>query len=247
MSERISRLRRTRRARTVDEVTEPEEVAEEPKAEETPTRRSRRSRTESTPLPEERSVEDESGGSEDESEPVAPTPRKRIVRVRNVPKEPEDDEDLPFEPAEPEEIDKTVRSNLPQTLNMALEGQLVLDMLAAMREGESYVIARMDSDSWRIAISKEAAMVKPRKQLKGKAYEREVYTEEFFNHEREWGKLSTEEKWQRIQESGVEWEEADNDRVNMMRATKAYRDSLDMEKYKPQYQKRAARGIIRAD
>lgn len=251
----MAKRRSRRRPRKVDEVlTEAEEPEEEEVVEEAPKRRTRRTRRKQHVQELVEAAEEAADEPEEDPEEAPKRRRSRTVRVKRK----DDDEPLVEqepEPAGAEEISNTVRSQLPQTLNMALEGQLVLDMLENMREGETYVIGRVDENQWRIAISKEALVVNTPKRLKGAEYYKEVTRTSFRDHEKDWRKLSEEEKWERIDESGVEWNQDDNPRIDLMRATMAYRDHLAEQegfdsakewKYRDAYQERAARQAIKA-
>lgn len=256
MADRKRRTRRTRRtARKVEDVVEEQDTATEEEKEEVTeaiTKRKRRTRRKREPTIVAEEEEEEEDNQEEEEEAPKPVNKNKRIRVRAVSKAngSEGEEEataLPGQPATEEEISKTVRSNLPQTLNMALDGQLVLDMLEAMRTGETYVIGKINDEQWRIAISKEALVVTTGKKLKGVAYDREVCTQEFLDWKKEWQAMSTEEKIHHAEELGVEWEQHETARINLMRAGLAVREHLEIDKYKPQYQSRNARASIRAD
>ena len=89
--------------------------------------------------------------------------------------------------------------------------------------------------------------------LKGKAYEEEVCTPEYYGFYytdagggKPWTQMSVEEKAEYADELDVVWEEQDDVRVNAIRMTKAIFDKLEIAKYKPEYSTTAARNAVKA-
>lgn len=265
MAKRQRRVRRTPRP-VIEEAVEgmlatamaeaaAEELAAQEPAEEVPTRRvSRRTRRAPSngpePEPEDEEFAQELDAVISAGDDVA-APVKAITR--KVTRKPVAAE-KPSTPG-PEEVDTTVKSAIPASLNLALEGQKLLDLLEAMEQGQSLVIAKISPDQWRLAVSKEEVVVSGKPgALKGREYYLEVHSPAYVEHEEAWTAMSVDEKYAVIEESGVEWAEHEDERIDLMRATMAYRDKLASAagltfnewKFNPGYRTRAARAAVRS-
>jgi hypothetical protein len=256
MAQRRRRRRKPVEKEVVEEVVE-EVVVEEEEEDEPPVKpkRRRRSRKKPAPKPEpEEEEEDEepveevvAEEPEEEEEPEPePKPKKKVAIRRSRKRKSRRKKDEEAEEETPEEAPKEPESApLPKALSKRLEGQFLFDMLEAMDKGQSVTIVRKAEDEWVLGVGGDIVIESVMK-LSGKAYEEEVLSEEYLTHYLEWKNLSDDEKYEIIEDEGAEWDEHDNDKINMMRATISYRAKLGITKYKPQYQDAASRRAIKA-
>ena len=134
------------------------------------------------------------------------------------------------------------------------------DFFAAVGEKQTIIATRVDADTWQfsvgegvsVPVAKPEAAVPASRGLRGKAWEREVYSEEYWDFHykdagsgKPWQDMSMEEKYEFAADLGVEWEEHANDHVNMMRCVSAVYGELGISKYKDAYKSKASRDALK--
>jgi len=124
--------------------------------------------------------------------------------------------------------------DLPRKFTQILDDSFWMDLLDIMREGEPITLIRMKNNRWKMILEPGITITKEYT-LKGKAYWNEVLTPEYQQFQEEWEALDGDEKILKAEEAGVKWEEHNTPRINVMRATGAYRESLKIQKYKDEY------------
>lgn len=145
-------------------------------------------------------------------------------------------------------VDPTRRDSLPDNFKRALSTQDILDVLDAMRTGETMVFKKADNDKWHVALSSAPIVINQRhtgNRMSGAAFDLEVQTDEYREWKATWSLLKTDEKMAAAQEAGVVWEEVADPRINQMRMTDAYLIHLGIEKYKEEYRDRKSRDAIK--
>lgn len=170
---------------------------------------------------------------------VVPPAVKKVAAVAPVAKkaapapEPEDDDE------ETEPVKKVVKV---KPVNAELAGANMLELLAGMTDGTSLVITKIADNKWLFANEMPKA-AKP-EGLRGNAYWTEVLDEEYLKWYHEWQSLTHDERIKKAKKAGVTWKEDKDPRVNIMRATDAYRTAMGIEKYKPEFRTRSARARL---
>jgi hypothetical protein len=188
------------------------------------------------PVAEVEEVEEEEVEEEEVEVEEAPKPKKTRRRRKSTRK---------AKPKKAEPVEEAEEApTMPVAVSKVVDGQFFLDMFAAMEHGQAVTFVRKD-DEW-IMNAGGTAVVEQALKLRGKEFNKEVQTKEYQEHYAEWKALTDDEKYDVIEEAGVEWEEHDMANINMMRATSAYRTAMEITKYKPQYKTAAARRAIRA-
>ncbi len=155
---------------------------------------------------------------------------------------------------EPQDAAKIVETGLTTSPDVLMELSMRLS------EGQSLLMTPTDDGAVIvrvIGISPEANLVAvPQTSvghaLRGDAYDKEVWTEEYYNFikvdagdGKPWANHTNEEKLAAAKSAGVTWEEHADGKINAMRMFDAVTAALGLEKYKPQYKAKAAREALR--
>jgi len=159
------------------------------------------------------------------------------------------------ESAEPEEEEADDDTDDSASEEGVVAGSLS-DLFDALNDGTSVTITKLGKDKWQFVtgIAATAAPVSAPKGrgLTGMVFAREAYSEEFFKWHFEdagsgkpWGEMTSEERYAFAEEIGASWEEHDEPRVDAMRMGQAVREKLDISKWKPEYESRAARKALK--
>ncbi|KKN62960.1 hypothetical protein LCGC14_0506700 [marine sediment metagenome] len=205
------------------------------KAKATPTRRRRRRTTKAKV--EEPEVVDETEEEEEVKAPPKKARRKKApARTRKTTAKKVEEE---VEPEEDENVE------LPKSLSKTLDGQFLFDLLGSMEQGQSLTIVRKSEDEWVLGVGGDAVIDSVTKFKRNSvAYFKEVLSPKYVEWHSEWQEMDYDEKLEAADDAGAEWEEHDDERVNLMRATLAYRKEAGIEKYKAEYSSPAARKAI---
>lgn len=198
-------------------------------------------------------VDSEPEPEEEEEEAPAPKVRKRRTRVRKVVKEEEEEaEEAPASVAVP--TGPTPLSDLVSAIVATLQaGQTLRVVATGAPVGYTLSLGGAATGvDGPVAVAEAEEPAAPKaKGLRGEAFRQEAYTPEFyeFHHVdcgtgKPWGELTYEEKVAFADDNDVEWDEHENPRVDNMRMTKALTEKLGLVKYKPEYQKKAARDVL---
>lgn len=196
---------------------------------------------------------------EPEPEVVEP-PKKKTRLEKKQAKEQEKRGTVKVESGNGQEEEPIV-STLPYSLSKAQVSQTLFEMLENMRDGEVYRIERADPDSWRILLDHsprptrivERMIEVPTVRVKDgkimglprKEYWEEVLSIEFKRFQAEWNDMTREERLLTVKNAGVTWDESDDEKINLMRASQAFAASKGITKYKKEYQDRKKRAAIR--
>lgn len=137
-------------------------------------------------------------------------------------------------------------SLIPRKISRILEDRFIFDLMNALEVNQAITIVRKKEDVWKLVVGGQD-IVQSALRLTGTAYWNEVLSEEYQEHKEEWGMLTPEEKIDTVVAAGIEWEEHEVSRINLMRCADAYQQSLNLQKYKPQYRNFKARKAVRED
>jgi hypothetical protein len=118
-------------------------------------------------------------------------------------------------------------------------------LLDYMAKGHTLMLQRYSDDTWEIGMTKEERVASGRKKLTGVSYWDEVLSDEFQTFQKEWSKLSPEEKIAKARKEGVTWDEHDDPKINIMHLSDAYRAHYKIKKYKPEYENAAMRKALK--
>ena len=128
------------------------------------------------------------------------------------------------------------------------------DILLAMQNGQAFVVTRVAECEWQFAPSGEvvAASTGRGRGLKGAEFEKEAYSEDFYKFFYEdasggkaWKAMTSEERYAMADEVGASWTEHENSKTDAMRMGQAVRESLEISKWKPEYESRSARRALK--
>lgn len=188
-------------------------------------------------------LEDDTDIEEEDDEPVTKKtavlpPVKKVAPVvkKPVPAAVVEDDD---DDVEPPAAAKPVRV---KSVEATIAGASMLELLEGMEVGKSIIISRSADNKW--LITNELPKIEKADGLRGAEYWQEVLDPAYNAWWKEWHNLSQEERIKKAKKAGVTWKEDKDPRVNIMRATEAYRTEMEIEKYKPEYKTRAARARI---
>jgi len=189
--------------------------------------------------------EDEPEDEEEEEEPVVePKVVKKVRKVSKAKAKPEPEPE-PVEMVLDEDDDVSIGS--------------IGELLESLGDGQALVATRLDVGKYQFAVVDVAAgSVLQSKAtgggLKGRAFEKEAFTEEFVTFLYEdsgsgtpWKEMTPEERYAMAEEIGAEWIEHDNARTDQMRMGLAVRKELGIGKWKPEYESRASRRALRGE
>lgn len=174
---------------------------------------------------------------------------QEVIKAERKPVQP-----APVEEYEDEEKEEFPAAKAPvtmpsvRTVNEMIADDVFTQMFQAMQDGTSFIITKLESGKWQItstniqavAVSKAAAG-----KLTGKAYWDEVCDPKYVEWSQDWGSLTYAERKARCKKAGVTWVEDKNPKMDAMKMTEAYREKLDIQKYKPEYRTIKARAAIR--
>lgn len=130
-------------------------------------------------------------------------------------------------------------------------------LIALLEEGKSLTITRAGEDQWIVSQGAPVAVVtksgRSANGVRGKAFEEEAFTPEFMQFIYDdvsgngvgWTTMTPDERYAMAEELEVSWNEHENSKTDAMRMGQAVRESLGVEKWKSQYQSRAARKALR--
>lgn len=149
---------------------------------------------------------------------------------------------IPDDPKDTEYPEKV--QGIPKKISKLVDNRFFADLIREMEVNKALTIIYKGDNTWKLMIGGPGAVSKML-QLKGKAYRDEVLSEEFQEHEEEWDELTEAQKIQIAKDAGAEWDEHSISRVNLMRCADAYRKTIGIEKYKPEYSTISARKAIR--
>jgi len=193
-------------------------------------------------------LEDEE--EEEEEAKVKPATRRR--RRRKVVEEPPDDdfEDEKEDEPTPKKTRRRTRKKVvepePEPVKADVSDlDVFYGLLESLDEGHTLVVSRTGEDTWSVSSSGTAAVVAGPQKLKGQAYWMKVLSPEFLEFDEEWKELTFAEKKVKAKKAKARWEAHEDDRVEAMRVKPALMKKLGIEKYKPEYQTRAARAAIK--
>lgn len=163
-----------------------------------------------------------------------PTP-KVAVSVAKVSKNGVDDEDEAPAPKKSLKVKTVAQSMLP-------------DLMEGLAEGKALLISRTGENTWTATLVEAAPVATgKRKKVFGKEYWDTVLSPEFVQFDAEWKELTPDEKVKAAKKSGVVLERGDkeNEGIFIMKLTSLVREARGISKYKPEYQDRAARAVVR--
>lgn len=161
---------------------------------------------------------------------AAPPPVKKAAKpVVQI-----EEEDVVEEP-----VKKTVKV---KPVDATVAGAIVLDLLDGMSEDQAITITRTADDKWTFSLANGKAA---KSGLTGRAYWDEVIDPAYLAWYNDWSQMTQDERIKKAKKVGVTWVEDKDPRVNIMRATLAYREQIGIEKYKEQYRSRSARAAIK--
>lgn len=222
------------------------------------TRKRRKRTVVKPPVVEEEEILEEEDLEDDEEEIEEPEPKKPARRRRRkVVEEPTDDDEEEEDEVEEKPVKKVTRRRTkkkvvepepepePQVANVS-DLDVFYGLLENLDDGATLVITRTGEDTWSVSGGSAAVLASGPQKLKGKAYYDEVYSMEFIEHHEMWKQLTASEKKAQAKKLKATWEPHEDERVEVMRVTAAVRAKLGIEKYKEQYQTRAARAAIKA-
>lgn len=120
-------------------------------------------------------------------------------------------------------------------------------LLAALSEGDALIIRCTAEDTYVISkATHESIASAPEPKPAGKKVSvNDMLTDEFKEWRTAWAELTYEEKVEKAEEAGVEWNRHENPKVDVMRLSAAMREALGIEKWRPEYSTRAARAAAR--
>lgn len=118
------------------------------------------------------------------------------------------------------------------------------DMFDEMESGIVYTVVRNDDNTWTVTAG-GAQVQSQLRPVRGAEYDDTVLSDEYKAWRDEWQELGTEEKIAKVKKAKVEWKHNDHAATDMMWMVEAYLAHLGIEKYKPEYQTRAARTALR--
>lgn len=132
-------------------------------------------------------------------------------------------------------------------------GDLLLRLIGRLDAGQALTLVRKSDDSWEIMTGTAipptmSAIVRKKFKMTLQEWEDEVFSGEYKTHLAAWQKLDEKGKLSLVKKAGVSWNESADPRVNLLNATMAYRTHLGLNgdnKYKPEYQEKAARDALR--
>jgi len=130
----------------------------------------------------------------------------------------------------------------------AVSETLISDLVEALAEGKALVITHLSSGKWQAVAGEYVTKVSAADGghwLRGKEYTDKVRSEEYEAWRAEWKQLTLDEKRAKAKKVGAEWESAEDDGIEAMRLSAAYRKAKGIEKYKPEYRDRSARAALR--
>lgn len=183
--------------------------------------------------------EDEDFEDEEDEEEEAPPPKAKSRRVtRKVVPPPAKKAEAPAEEEEAEE-ETTVAVKRVDTV---VAENVLTGLLDALDEGQAVVITRTGANTWQLSSGDGVA---PTKKLRGQEFWNEVLTPEYQEMEEWWGDLDYDGKKKLLKKEKIKWEAHENESVDLIRIRQAYMEAKGIEKYKPEYQKRAAREAIK--
>lgn len=181
---------------------------------------------------------------DDDPEPEPVVVKKPVVvakaKVKPVVEDDDDGDDDGDD--EPVKLQKAVAVKV-KPVDATVAGSMMLELLEGFAEDSSIVITRVETNKWIISNSLPEDTKSDR--LSGAEYWREVQDPKHAEWNEEWSKLTNDEKLKKAKKAGVTWKEDKDPRVNIMRATAAYKEAMGIEKYKPEYRTRAARAAVR--
>lgn len=165
---------------------------------------------------------------------VVPPPPAKTAKKVAAPVEDEDEEEEVKQPVKVKSVQTTVVEGLFEKL------------LLGMEDGKTMSIKKVGDDKWHVSLTEPvAAPTGKNAKFAGQEYWREITSDEFNKWQEDWKQLTYAEKVQKATKAGVKWEQHSNPKVDVMRLTEAYRTHMGIEKYKPEYQTRAARQALR--
>ena len=168
---------------------------------------------------------------------VAPPPVvKKVVKPVLVEEDMDDDADAD------EEV--VVKKTVVKPVDATAAGANMLELLDSMADGQSLVITRNNAGKWTFSTTDAIAAASKPAGLRGNAYWDEVISPEFRAWYADWHNLTQDERIRTAKKNGVTWKEDKDPRVNIMRATAAYREAMGIEKYKPEYRSRSERAKL---
>ena len=188
---------------------------------------------------------------EDDDEPE-PTPARRVTRKvappvakTKVKVPPKPGAKKAAKPASaPAVEDETPQAVAVKRVDTIVAENVMTGLLDALDEGQSVVITRTGANTWQISSSNAVAAVAGKK-LRGAEYWAEVLTKEYTDYQEMWSELSTPEKKKKAKAAGAKWDTHKDERVELIRISTAYMAKMGIQKYKPEYQKLAAREAIK--
>lgn len=137
-------------------------------------------------------------------------------------------------------------------------GDVFDNLLTRLQAGEALTFSAVDG-GWvvsagnSIAITATTVVKKSGAGLKGRAFEEEAFSDEYFDHlyvnaaktGKGWKELTVEERYAAADDIGADWEEHENSKTDQMRMGMAVRKALGIEKWKEEYKSRAAREALK--
>jgi hypothetical protein len=165
--------------------------------------------------------------------PPAPVAKVAKPVVKEVIEDVDDEEDVVEAP-------KKIKV---KPVDATVAGSMMLELMENMEVGKAITITRTADDKW-IFGTADAAKATTANGLRGKPYWLEVLDPSYLAWDVDWRTKTYDEKIKAAKKAGATWKEEKDPRVNILRATEAYRTAMGIEKYKPQYRTRAARAAL---
>lgn len=171
-------------------------------------------------------------------------PQKRTTKTRATSR-PTRREGSSKKKVEKTELRSEKPRDLPRKITQILTDSFFFDLIQIMEEGKTLTIIKRRNNQWTLVSETNIVIQEERIRLKGKAYWDEVLSPEYQANKEQWDMLSGDDKIALAVDSGAEWIEHSTPRINVMRCADAYRRTLDIKKYKPEYSTLLSRKQIR--
>jgi len=127
-------------------------------------------------------------------------------------------------------------------VNDVITDNVFSKLLESLDKDESVIITSLGNGKWKLSKG-DTLKMGLKKMTKAEAMQ-EMYNPAYIEFYEWWKTLDYEAKVKEANAVGAEWESHENERVDIIKLTQAYRDVKGVEKYKPEYRTRSARAAL---
>lgn len=167
--------------------------------------------------------------------------------------------------AESGDLDDVVEdAETPSAIKAAVQDSNFFALLELLQKGDQLILQRMTNTRWIIKVATKEEVEKQEKKLRdvvlvdsttagkttkglgsGNKYWATVLSDEFKDWQDVWNQMSKEERIKEAKKKGAKWVEHETMSINLMRASNAYREHMNIPKYKPLYEDSSVRRRLR--